>query len=279
MAAASSNHASAPAVTQVSAGTAGGTGGVADGGSVARPPAPRPGTPRHVAIIMDGNGRWATSRHLPRVAGHSRGVDAVRTVIEASIAAGVEFLTLFAFSSENWRRPPDEVSVLMRLFVSSLQREVDTMRRNGVRLRVVGQIDTFEPRLRELIARAQEQSAANNRLNLTVCASYGGRWDIVQAAQHLAQQHVAGAAPAGEAEFARHLSMAFAPDPDLLIRTGGERRISNFLIWQTAYAELYFTDALWPDFGQPEFAAALEWYAQRERRFGRTSEQLQRVVG
>jgi len=275
MAAAASDHASAPAATQAPAGVPGDP----DAGAGAPPPAPRPGTPRHVAIIMDGNGRWATSRHLPRVAGHSRGVDAVRTVIESSIAAGVEYLTLFAFSSENWRRPPDEVSVLMRLFVSSLQREVDTMRRNGVRLRVVGQIEAFEPRLRELIARAQEQSAGNTRLNLTVCASYGGRWDIVQAAQRLAQQQVAGAAPPGEAEFERHLSMAFAPDPDLLIRTGGERRISNFLIWQMAYAELFFTDALWPDFGRPEFAAALEWYAQRERRFGRTSEQLQRAVG
>ena len=240
-------------------------------------PAPRPGTPRHVAIIMDGNGRWATARHLPRVAGHSRGVEAVRTVIEASIASGVEYLTLFAFSSENWRRPPDEVSVLMRLFVSSLQREVDGMRRNGVRLRVVGQIDAFEPRLRELIGRAQEQSAGNTRLNLTVCASYGGRWDIVQAARRLIQDHSAGGPLPDEAAFERELSMAFAPDPDLLIRTGGERRVSNFLIWQMAYTELYFTDALWPDFGRAEFAAALDWYAQRERRFGRTSEQLQRV--
>jgi len=275
MAAAASDHASAPAATQADAGTP----GDADTDTGAQPPAPRPGTPRHVAIIMDGNGRWATARHLPRVAGHSRGVDSVRTVIEASIAAGIEYLTLFAFSSENWRRPPDEVSVLMRLFVSSLQREIDTMRRNGIRLRVVGQIDAFEPRLRELIARAQEQSAGNTRLNLTVCASYGGRWDIVQAALQLARQQVAGGAAPAEAEFERHLSMAFAPDPDLLIRTGGERRISNFLIWQLAYAELYFTDALWPDFGRPEFAAALEWFAQRERRFGRTSEQLQRAVG
>jgi undecaprenyl diphosphate synthase len=249
----------------------------AAGGTVAEPPPPRPGVPRHVAIIMDGNGRWATARHLPRVAGHSRGVESVRTVIEASIAHGVEYLTLFAFSSENWRRPPDEVSVLMRLFVSSLQREVDAMVRNGVRLRIVGQIDAFEPRLRELIAGAQEKSAANSRLNLTICASYGGRWDVVQAAQRLVAQHRAGAALPDEAEFVRGLSMAFAPDPDLLIRTGGERRISNFLIWQMAYAELFFTEALWPDFGRAEFAAALDWYMQRERRFGRTSEQLRRV--
>ena len=250
--------------------------------------------PRHVAIIMDGNGRWATGRYLPRVAGHSRGVEAVRAVIEASIRHGVEYLSLFAFSSENWRRPADEVSVLMRLFISSLQKEIDGLMRNGVRLRVVGQIDAFEPRLRELIERAQEQSAGNTRLNLTICASYGGRWDIVQAAQAYAAERAAqqqggaqqdtgapavapaavAAAGAEEEAFGRHLSMAFAPDPDLLIRTGGEQRISNFLIWQCAYAELYFTDVLWPDFQGQAFADALSWYAQRERRFGRTSEQI-----
>lgn len=236
-----------------------------------------PGTPRHVAIIMDGNGRWATARHLPRVAGHSRGVETVRAVIEASISRGIEYLSLFAFSSENWRRPADEVSMLMRLFVSSLQKEIDGLMRNGVRLRVVGQIDAFEPRLQDLIARAQEQSAQNTRLNLTICASYGGRWDIVQAARRLAQDCAAGTAMPDEEEFVRRLSMSFAPDPDLLIRTGGEQRISNFLIWQLAYSELYFTDVLWPDFQDDEFAAALAWYAQRERRFGRTSEQLRRV--
>jgi undecaprenyl diphosphate synthase len=248
------------------------------------PSAPsNPDVPRHVAIIMDGNGRWATARHLPRVAGHSRGVETVRTVIEASIAHGVEYLSLFAFSSENWKRPADEVSMLMRLFVNSLQKEIDGLLSNGVRLRIVGQIETFEPRIRALIARAQEQSAGNTRLNLTVCASYGGRWDIVQAAQRLAADWVRsgkpldGACLPDEREFASHLSMSFAPDPDLLIRTGGERRISNFLIWQLAYAELFFTDALWPDFQREEFAAALEWYAQRERRFGRTSEQIRRV--
>ncbi|HXY05185.1 MAG TPA: polyprenyl diphosphate synthase [Burkholderiaceae bacterium] len=237
----------------------------------------KPGVPRHVAIIMDGNGRWAKARHLPRVAGHSRGVERVRTVIEASISAGVEYLSLFAFSSENWQRPADEVSVLMRLFVSSLQREIDALVRNGVRLRVVGQIDAFEARLREQIAKAQEQSAHNTRLHLTICASYGGRWDIVQAAQRLVAAHQPGAPLPGEEQFARELSMAFAPDPDLLIRTGGERRISNFLIWQLAYAELFFTDVLWPDFQEEAFADALAWYAQRERRFGRTSEQLVRT--
>ncbi|HXW65829.1 MAG TPA: polyprenyl diphosphate synthase [Burkholderiaceae bacterium] len=240
-------------------------------------PQRKAGVPRHVAIIMDGNGRWAKARRLPRVAGHSRGVETVRAVIEASIAYGIEYLSLFAFSSENWRRPADEVSVLMRLFVSSLQREIDALVRNGVRLRVVGQIDAFEARLRELIARAQEQSAHNTRLHLTICASYGGRWDIVQAAQRLVAAHQSGDPVLGEEQFARELSMAFAPDPDLLIRTGGERRISNFLIWQLAYAELFFTDVLWPDFQNEEFAAALQWYAQRERRFGRTSEQLSKA--
>jgi undecaprenyl diphosphate synthase len=237
-------------------------------------PQRKAGVPRHVAIIMDGNGRWAKARRLPRVAGHSRGVETVRTVIEASISYGIEYLSLFAFSSENWQRPADEVSVLMRLFVSSLQREIDALVRNGVRLRVVGQIDAFEPRLRELIARAQEKSAHNARLHLTICASYGGRWDIVQAAQRLVAAHNRGEQLPGEEQFARELSMAFAPDPDLLIRTGGEWRISNFLIWQLAYAELFFTDVLWPDFQNEEFAAALQWYAQRERRFGRTSEQV-----
>jgi len=164
--------------------------------------------------------------------------------------------------------------VLMRLFVSSLQREIEALVRNGVRLRVVGQVDAFEPRLVELISKAQDLSAHNTRLHLTICASYGGRWDIVRAAQRLVASHTPGAALPGEAEFARELAMAFAPDPDLLIRTGGERRISNFLIWQLAYAELFFTDVLWPDFQNEEFSAALAWYAQRERRFGRTSEQL-----
>ncbi len=240
-------------------------------------PSTSPAIARHVAIIMDGNGRWATARHLPRVAGHHRGVDAVRTVIEAAIEAGVEYLSLFAFSSENWQRPAEEVSVLMRLFVNSLEKEIDALLRNGVRLRVVGQIESFEPRLRDLIARGEALSAGNTRLNLTICASYGGRWDIVQAARRVAQEERERGGMPQEADFARHLAMSFAPDPDLLIRTGGEWRVSNFLIWQLAYAELYFTDVLWPDFQREQFAAALAWYAQRERRFGRTSAQLQQV--
>ncbi len=233
--------------------------------------------PRHVAVIMDGNGRWATRRHLPRVAGHSRGVDAVRAVVEAGGKRGIEFLTLFAFSSENWRRPADEVTVLMRLFMSALQKEVGKLRDNGVRLRVVGDIGAFEPELRRHIAEAEAQTAGNDRLNLTVCASYGGRWDIVQAVRALlaADPSVATRPEAiDEALFARHLALAFAPDVDLLIRTGGEQRVSNFLLWQSAYAELYFTDLLWPDFDATALDAALAWYATRERRFGRTSAQV-----
>lgn len=229
--------------------------------------------PRHVAVIMDGNGRWATARHLPRAAGHSRGVEAVRSTIETCARRGVQHLTLFAFSSENWRRPADEVSLLMRLFVSSLQREVGRLVDNGVRMRVVGQVDALEPELRALIREAEERTAANERLNLTICASYGGRWDIGQAAYRLAQrlEREGREGPFDEREFAAELALAFAPDPDLLIRTGGERRISNFLLWQLAYTELYFTDVLWPDFDADELEAAFNWFGRRERRFGRVT--------
>jgi undecaprenyl diphosphate synthase len=233
--------------------------------------------PRHVAIIMDGNGRWATARHLPRVAGHNRGVDAVRRVTEACGRRGVEYLTLFAFSSENWRRPADEVTTLMRLFMAALQKEVGKLHENGVRLRVVGDLSTLDAELRRLIDEAEQRTAANTRLNLTVCASYGGRWDIAQAMRSLLADEPALALrpqEIDEASIAARLSLAFAPDPDLLIRTGGERRISNFLLWQLAYAEIYFSDALWPDFDAVALDAALAWYAQRERRFGRTSQQL-----
>jgi undecaprenyl diphosphate synthase len=229
--------------------------------------------PRHVAVIMDGNGRWATKRRLPRAAGHSRGVDAVRSTIETCARRGVEYLTLFAFSSENWSRPADEVSLLMRLFVSSLQREVGRLVENGVRMRVVGQIDSLEPDLRRLIREAEERTAANDRLNLTVCASYGGRWDVVQAACALMQRAAQDgtAMPLDESLFASQLALRFCPDPDLLIRTGGERRISNFLLWQLAYTELYFTDVLWPDFDSEQLETAFAWFALRERRFGRVA--------
>jgi len=242
---------------------------------VASQPAADP--PRHVAIIMDGNGRWATRRHLPRVAGHSRGVDAVRSTIENCGQRGVRYLTLFAFSSENWRRPQDEVSTLMRLFVSALQKEVGKLLENGVRMRVVGRIDDFDPHLRKLIRAAEAQTAANDRLNLTICASYGGRWDITQALQALLRARPELASAPGamtENDLAPHLALAFAPEPDLLIRTGGEQRISNFLLWQLAYTELYFTDLLWPDFDAKALDAAFAWYYSRERRFGRTSAQV-----
>ncbi|MCM5569188.1 polyprenyl diphosphate synthase [Burkholderiaceae bacterium FT117] len=233
--------------------------------------------PRHVAIIMDGNGRWATSRHLPRVAGHARGVDAVRRTVEACARKGVEYLTLFAFSSENWRRPADEVSVLMRLFITALEREVAKLCENGIRLRVVGDTSRFEPRLRELIAEAEARTAGNDRLVLSVAANYGGRWDIVQATRALlAARPELAADPGGidEDGIAAHLAMAWAPEPDLFIRTGGEQRISNFLLWQLAYTELYFTDTWWPDFDEAALERAFESFRARERRFGRTSAQL-----
>lgn len=233
--------------------------------------------PRHLAIIMDGNGRWATRRLLPRTAGHVRGVQTVRKIIEAAGKSGVEYLTLFAFSSENWRRPADEVSLLMRLFVQTLEKEVGKLEAQGVRLRVVGDLSAFDPHLQELIRAAEARTQKNNRLFLTVAANYGGRWDILQACQKaVAANADFSTLPAAEAEslFTQHLSMAWAPEPDLFIRTGGEQRISNFLIWQLAYTELYFTDVFWPDFNPRQLEKAFEWYRTRERRFGRTSEQL-----
>lgn len=232
--------------------------------------------PRHVAIIMDGNGRWAVSRGMPRVAGHSRGVDAVRETLGACGERGIEYLTLFAFSSENWRRPADEVSTLMRLFMVALEREIDRLVELGVRMRVVGDIAAFPAELRRRIAEAERRTVAGTRLNLTVCANYGGRWDIAQAAQQAAFAQPAGSdgVRIDEESIERHLALAFAPPPDLLIRTGGEQRVSNFLLWQLAYAELYFTDRLWPDFDAPALDAALAWYAGRQRRFGMTGEQV-----
>ncbi|AOK29416.1 MULTISPECIES: polyprenyl diphosphate synthase [Burkholderia] len=233
--------------------------------------------PRHVAIIMDGNGRWATERRLPRVAGHTRGVDAVRAVVEGCARAGVEYLTLFAFSSENWRRPTDEVSFLMRLFITALEREVGKLHANGIRLRVVGDLSKFEPRIQALIRRAETKTARNTRLTLTIAANYGGRWDILQATQRLVEQAAreGRAVEIDENAFASHLAMAYAPEPDLFIRTGGEQRVSNFLLWQLAYAEFYFTDKFWPDFDGNALAEALASYTHRERRFGRTSAQLE----
>src|ERR1700710_1301962 len=232
--------------------------------------------PRHIAIIMDGNGRWATQRRLPRVAGHTRGVDAVRAAVGACARQGVEFVTLFAFSSENWRRPNDEVSFLMRLFGTALEREVGKLHANGIRLRVVGDVSMFDDRIRALIQRAETKTARNTRLTLTIAANYGGRWDIMQATKKLIAQSLELGAPTrvDDESFAEHLAMAYAPEPDLFIRTGGEQRISNFLLWQLAYSELYFTDTFWPDFNPAALDNAIESYQSRERRFGRTGAPL-----
>ncbi|HET9024683.1 MAG TPA: polyprenyl diphosphate synthase [Burkholderiaceae bacterium] len=236
---------------------------------------PAPSVPRHVAIIMDGNGRWAQAQGKPRVFGHTRGVDAVRATLQACGERGIEYLTLFAFSSENWRRPADEVSTLMKLFVSALRREVNKLVELGVRMRVVGDVAAFDAELRRLIAESEQKTEQNGKLHLTICANYGGRWDITQAARRAVEARAgAEATEISEADLARHLALSFAPDPDLLIRTGGERRISNFLLWQLAYSELHFSDVLWPDFDAAELDRALAWYATRQRRFGMTGEQV-----
>jgi len=236
--------------------------------------------PKHVAIIMDGNGRWAAKRLLPRTAGHARGVQSVRSTVETCGRLGVKYLTLFAFSSENWRRPADEVSLLMRLFVQVLEREVSRLQEQGVRLRVVGDLSAFEPKLQDLIAQAQANTAHNDQLHLTIAANYGGRWDILQAMRKMMRANPELADQpelVDEIALSEHLSMAWAPEPDLFIRTGGEQRVSNFLIWQLAYTELFFTDCYWPDFDADELKKAFEWYRNRERRFGRTSAQLHAV--
>lgn len=237
----------------------------------------RSDTPQHLAIIMDGNGRWATQRFLPRSAGHARGVQAVRRIVEICGKLGVGYLTLFAFSSENWRRPKEEVSLLMRLFIQTLEKEVDKLEAQGVRLHVVGDTSAFEPRLQRLIESVEQRTAHNSALHLTVAANYGGRWDILQATRKMLQANLQlGAEPQSitEADLGQYLSMAWAPEPDLFIRTGGEQRISNFLVWQLAYTELYFTDRYWPDFDATDITAAFDWYRTRERRFGRTSAQI-----
>lgn len=230
--------------------------------------------PRHVAIIMDGNGRWAKKRFLPRVAGHQQGVETVRAMVKACIERGIEYLTLFAFSSENWRRPAEEVGFLMNLFVAALEREVGRLHANGVRLRVVGDLSAFEPRLIDLIRRGENVTAENKSLTLTIAANYGGRWDLVQAFNGLTLAYPEKMGSYTETDLAPFLSMSYAPEPDLFIRTGGEQRISNFLLWQLAYSELYFTDKFWPDFDAASLDDAIGSFRQRERRFGRTSEQL-----
>jgi undecaprenyl diphosphate synthase len=234
--------------------------------------------PRHVAIIMDGNGRWAKQRMLPRVAGHRRGLESVRSLVRSSIERGIEYLTLFAFSSENWRRPAEEVTLLMDLFVRALDQEVAKLHQNGVRFKVIGDISPFDARIRELVAAGEALTAGNRTLTLTIAANYGGRWDIAQAARRYFAEHrhaldAPGPPPVEAIE--PYLAMAYAPEPDLFVRTGGEQRISNFLLWQLAYTELYFTPTLWPDFDAAALDAAIASYRGRERRFGRTSEQLQ----
>jgi undecaprenyl diphosphate synthase len=237
--------------------------------------------PRHIAIIMDGNGRWANKRLLPRVAGHRKGVESVRASVRAAIEQGVEYLTLFAFSSENWRRPADEVSILMDLFARALEQEVAKLHSNGIRFRVIGDTSRFDRRIRDLVTAGEALTASNTRLTLTVAANYGGRWDIAQAARRYFAAHpdaLANGRPFMPEALEPYLAMAYAPEPDLFIRTGGEKRISNFLLWQLAYTELYFTDMLWPDFDAAAISAAIDSYATRERRFGRTSAQVQAEI-
>jgi undecaprenyl diphosphate synthase len=224
--------------------------------------------PRHVAIIMDGNGRWARARMLPRIAGHRRGLETVRATVENCAERGVEYLTLFAFSSENWRRPKEEVTLLMQLFQVALTSEVERMHKNGVRLRVVGDTQRFGRKIERLIVEGEKLTAGNRRLTLTIAANYGGRWDLLQAVNRIKER------PIDEAALAANLAMSYAPEPVLFIRTGGEQRISNFLLWQLAYTELYFTEMLWPDFDAAALDAAIESYRGRERRFGRTSDQV-----
>ena len=231
--------------------------------------------PRHVAFIMDGNGRWAKKRGLPRTFGHNSGARQVRDLIERCADLGIGHVTLFAFSSENWKRPADEVSSLMSLFELYLEKEARDMNLNGVRLKVIGDVARFDARLQKLIADVQKQTAANTRITLTVAANYGGRWDMLEAVRRWQAAHPQRpVSELNEADIAPYLSMADAPDPDLLIRTGGESRVSNFLLWQLAYAELYFTDVLWPDFSVQELDKALAWYADKDRRFGAVTQRV-----
>ncbi|MBI1421971.1 MAG: isoprenyl transferase [Gammaproteobacteria bacterium] len=238
---------------------------------------PREKLPRHVAIIMDGNGRWAEHRNLPRFAGHRAGVETVRSIVQMSGELGIEALTLFAFSSENWRRPKKEVGLLMDLFLSALEREVKKLHETGVRLRIIGDVSAFPKKLQQRIQDSMDKTRDNKGLTLNIAANYGGKWDIAQAARKLAEQVAAGTLnpqDIDESRLAEHLSLSELPEPDLFIRTGGEQRISNFLIWQLAYTELYFTHILWPDFSREEYAKAIQSFASRQRRFGQTGAQI-----
>ena len=227
--------------------------------------------PRHIAVIMDGNGRWAKKRLMPRIMGHKKGLEMLEEMTANCARLGVEYLTVFAFSTENWRRPMDEVNFLMGLFLQSLQKRVQKLHKNNLRLRVIGDRSRFAAEIVHGIEEAEALTAANTGLTLTIAADYGGRWDILQAVNQAIQ---AGATKLTETSILPYLSLGYAPEPDLFIRTGGETRISNFLLWQLAYTELYFTPVLWPDFDESQLANAVRSYQERERRFGRTSEQL-----
>jgi len=225
--------------------------------------------PQHIAIIMDGNGRWAQKRHMPRTVGHAKGAAGVRDLVEFCANKGVKYLTLFAFSTENWSRPEEEVSTLMGLFLQYLEKELKNLSQAGVRLQVIGDVTWFAQELQDRIDEAVKVTAGNEGIVLTVAANYGGQWDIVQAVQRWQALHPqVNAQELTQEELAKYLSTAHMPDPDLLIRTGGEQRISNFLLWQVAYAELYFTDVLWPEFDTEQLALALDWFQTRQRRFG-----------
>ncbi|WP_342608169.1 isoprenyl transferase [Vibrio tritonius] len=237
--------------------------------------------PQHIAIIMDGNGRWAKERGKPRVFGHKKGVDAVRKTITTAAKLGIKAVTLFAFSSENWRRPEDEVGLLMELFITVLSSEVKRLHKNNLRLRIIGDVSRFNPRLQRKIEQAEELTRYNTGMVLNVAANYGGKWDITQAAKQLAQQVANGELTSediDESKMAQYISMSDLPDVDLLIRTSGECRISNFLLWQLAYAEMYFTPVYWPEFGEDSLVEAISWFVNRERRFGCTGEQIKALM-
>ena len=234
--------------------------------------------PHHIVIVMDGNGRWAKKRFLPRTAGHHAGVKATRKVVEHCVAEQIEALTLFAFSSENWNRPEQEVSSLMELFVSTLQSEVKSLHEQKIRIRFIGDCSAFSENLQHRIRQATDLTRENTGLQLNIAVNYGGRWDISNACKQLVSKVLAGELSENDIDAKRvseHICLAELPEPDLFIRTGGEQRISNFMIWQLAYTELYFTDALWPDFNKSEFDQALDWYAGRQRRFGKTGDQIE----
>jgi len=235
------------------------------------------GNPKHIAIIMDGNGRWAQKRRMSRIMGHQAGVKAVRKVVEYCAKAEIEVLSLFAFSSENWQRPRKEVDMLMDLFMGTLQTQVDKLDKNNIRLHIIGDKSAFSEKLQNKILQAEKQTAHNTGLNLVIAANYGGRWDITQAINKMTKQVIAGdinIAEITEAKISQFMTTTWLPEPDLFIRTGGEQRISNFLLWQLAYTELYFTDTLWPDFDQASLLEAIESFRTRQRRFGRTGEQV-----